>query len=125
MTKPTFQVIGIWDGDSISQIIRHKDGNFYLLSFVDIAKPGYDNSIRLGKNTINGRRDGVFLTFDDAEFRKDLKTRYTLKPICRYEIENIDLSKFYEISEYEWPDEWFDEFEHDTEILDYSVEKND
>lgn len=124
MTKPTFQLIGIWDGDSVSQIIHHKDGNFYLLSAADPNKPGYDNSVRLGKNTINGRRDGVFLTFDDQAFKKDLKHRYTLVPLYRYQADGIDISGVLSVPESERTLEWLDRYQDAMEEVDYAVAKN-
>lgn len=125
MTKPTFQLIGIWDGDSVSQIIHHKDGNFYLLSSTGQNKPGYDNSVRLGKNTINGRRDGVFLTFDERQFKKDLKNRYTLVPLYRYQADGTDISKILSVPEAERTLEWLDRYQDAMEEVDYTVTKND
>lgn len=125
MTKPTFQVIGIWDGDSVSQIIHHKDGNFYLLSAADPNKHGYDNSVRLNPSTINGRRDGIFLTFDEQQFKKDLKHRYTLVPIYRYQSDGIDLSEILRVPESERTLEWLDGYQDAMEEVDYTVTKND
>ena len=123
--KPLYELLGIWDGDDLSMIIRHKNRHIYLLSG-DPALPYYNNCIRLDRTRFvsNG---GVFLTIapDSMDgFRQDCETRYTLKPIYRYELEHTDLSRFDDIPEEEWDLDIELDYNRALDHVDYVVTKN-
>lgn len=123
--KPLFELLGIWDGDDLSMIIRHKNRHVYLLSG-DPSLPYYNNCVRLDRTRFVSY-GGVFLTIapDSMDgFRQDCKTRYTLKPIYRYELEHTDLSRFDDIPEEEWDEDMEDDYKREYEPVDFIVRKN-
>ena len=123
--KPLFELLGIWDGDDLSMIIRHKNRHVYLLSG-DPSLPYYNNCVRLDRTRFVSY-GGVFLTIapDSMDgFRQDCKTRYTLKPVCRYELEHIDLSRLEDIPEAEWDMDTELDYGWAVECMDYVVERN-
>ena len=122
---PLFDDLGIWDGDGRSFIIRHRNGHVYLLNG-DPALPYYDNCIRLDRTRLLQGECGLLTIAPDSldGFRKDCKTRYTLKPVCRYELEHIDLSRLEDIPEAEWDMDTELEYGWAVECMDYVVERN-
>lgn len=122
MSYRNYDILGNWDASPFGEMIylrRH----YYLLG---AAVPGrsYIRGVRLDKSHPVYHDEDFSVSVEPLEaFREDCKTQYALTPIFRYEMENIDTSRFAGIPMEEMGMELFTEFCEAYEVLDYKVKK--
>ena len=119
-----YETLGLWDGDEKSEIIK-LHGDYYLLGTFDRESKMHRGCVKLEKSHIKRYNDYLSTIEPLDGFREDCKTKYTITPIFRYEVESVDVSRFEGIPDEDMGMEMFSEWSEAHEILDYKVEKEE